>query len=434
MMNLWQALTQKIASLRSKSLVQDTFIMSISKGVSVFIQGLYFIILARFLGPTEYGAFLSVAAIASIVGPFSGWGADKILVRHVSRDNSLFPIFWGNALFLIISSGVFLALVGALFIPLFMPDEVTPLLVVFIFLADLVGLKTIESAHLALLAAGKVKDIAVVSIIYAVIKFSAAALMPLFLPQANSELWSFLYFLSTAMSTLISVAIVHRLLGTPKILFSEMWKRMGEGFFFSLSTSADYVNHNVDKMMLAKMASLQATGLYGAAGRFLDFVYFPINTIFGTTYARFFQHGSQGIRGCVSFAKKLFPVVIGYGVLAFLCILIFAPVTVFLVGSEFQDVVLVLRWFAPMPLIVGFQKLTGDILTGSEFQGVRSIIQVLTACLNVGLNFWLIPTYSWQGAVWATLGSDIVKLAMFVIVIYVLIRKSPEVRPVDEVL
>ena len=44
-----------------------------------------------------------------------------------------------------------------------------------------------------------------------------------------------------------------------------------------------------------------------------------------------------------------------------------------------------------------------DALTGADRQGVRTVLQLATAALNVGLNLLLIPAYSWRGAAWATL-------------------------------
>jgi O-antigen/teichoic acid export membrane protein len=56
------------------------------------------------------------------------------------------------------------------------------------------------------------------------------------------------------------------------------------------------------------------------------------------------------------------------------------------------------------------QFLVSDALTGAGFQGMRSGIQVCSAVCNVGLNFWLIPLYSWQGAAIATLVAEGLKL------------------------
>jgi O-antigen/teichoic acid export membrane protein len=47
-----------------------------------------------------------------------------------------------------------------------------------------------------------------------------------------------------------------------------------------------------------------------------------------------------------------------------------------------------------------------DTLTGTGYQALRSSIQASVAVFNVLINLWLIPTYSWRGAAWASLASD----------------------------
>jgi len=65
-----------------------------------------------------------------------------------------------------------------------------------------------------------------------------------------------------------------------------------------------------------------------------------------------------------------------------------------------------LRWLSPLILIRTIHYFLSNSLTGADLQGLRSVIQVGAAALNVLLNLWLIPAYSWRGAAWASLASD----------------------------
>ena len=56
-----------------------------------------------------------------------------------------------------------------------------------------------------------------------------------------------------------------------------------------------------------------------------------------------------------------------------------------------------------MPAINTLCYLSADALTGADAQGLRTLLQLCTAVLNIGLNLFLIPAYSWHGAAWATL-------------------------------
>ena len=64
-------------------------------------------------------------------------------------------------------------------------------------------------------------------------------------------------------------------------------------------------------------------------------------------------------------------------------------------------------------------------LTGAGFQGARSGIQVLVALFNVGINLWLIPTYSWRGAAWASIISDgLLSILLCLVMLYIARRET----------
>lgn len=80
---------QYIFRLLQKSLVQDSIWMLLSQGIGVFTQAAYFILVARTLDIEAYGAFIGVAAVASIIFPFVGLGSANILVKNVSKSREL---------------------------------------------------------------------------------------------------------------------------------------------------------------------------------------------------------------------------------------------------------------------------------------------------------------------------------------------------------
>jgi O-antigen/teichoic acid export membrane protein len=95
-----------------------------------------------------------------------------------------------------------------------------------------------------------------------------------------------------------------------------------------------------------------------------------------------------------------------YSIVAGIGLLLFAPVVPYILGSDYINVVEALRWLAPIPLFRGLQHFGGDILSGTGFQGLRSALEVIISIFNIGINLWLIPLYSWQGAAWSSLASD----------------------------
>lgn len=169
--------------------------------------------------------------------------------------------------------------------------------------------------------------------------------------------------------------------------------------------------------MLASMATLEATGIYGAAYRVVEVVGIPIYAVLSASYPKFFQLGVTGIAGCLSLVKRLLPFALIYGVFALAGFIFFAPSITYILGDEYQNAIAAVRWLAPIPIIGSIQLMLADTLTGAGFQKVRSAIQTITALSNALLNVWLIPLYSWKGAAWATLTSDSLRVVFLAIAV-----------------
>ena len=57
----------------------------------LLIQAIYFILIARALGPNQYGAFVAVTALASVISPFVGVGSGNLLVKYVALRQEIVP-------------------------------------------------------------------------------------------------------------------------------------------------------------------------------------------------------------------------------------------------------------------------------------------------------------------------------------------------------
>ena len=264
----------------------------------------------------------------------------------------------------------------------------------------------------ALSAFDKLYQVAQTDMLYSVNKLVAAIILVMGVWSPTITTWAWLYCISSVVTAIYSLGLVCSSLGMPIFRPVMAIKNLKEGVMFSLSYSAEKVNGDIDKTMLSSAATFEATGLYAAGSRFLTAVYTPLQVLFNNAYMRYFQHGENGIRGSFSVGKRLLPVVSAYGCLATLGFIWLAPLLPRLLGDAYADTVIVLRWLSPYVLILGIQTIAADSLTGAGFQSWRSGVNVATAIFNIGLNLWLIPVYSWKGAVWATLISDGTKLLM----------------------
>ncbi len=419
-LNRLEEIKQYILALLQKSLVRDTIWMLLSQGVGVFIQVAYFILIARALDATSYGAFISVAAVASIIFPFVGLGSGNILLKNVSRVRELFGEHWGNGLSICLGTGIIAILVLLASSSFLFPAKLSLIAITLLLAGDLIGLRLLELASSAFVAVSQVKRAAQIKMLYNLSKLVAAITLVTFFENPGILTWSILYCISSIFPAAISLLIIHQSVGKPTLALTKFKPELIQGFLFSLDTSAANINSNLDKAMLGNFAGLQVAGIYGAGYRFIDICYYIIFAVSGATYTRFFQHGATGIAGSFKFAKKLLPIAFLYGVVTTTSLFLLAPIVVpLMLGKEYIASIEVLQWLSPIHLISSIQLLAADILTGAGFQGSRSAIQVTSAFLNLALNLWLIPIFSWKGAACATLTSEALKtLGLWLLVAY----------------
>ncbi len=418
-MNL-NSLKSRYTALIQRPMVRGTLWMLASKGIRLVLQAAYFVIIARALGPEQYGAFMGVTALVAIVAPFVSWGGGDILVKHVSRNRALFNEYWGNALLILFTSGVVffvLVMLGARFI---FPAKISLIVVLLFALSDLIFLRILDTAIKAFIAVEMFNMAAKIGIFSTLKNFVATLVFISFFDKPQLITWAWLYLVCTAISALISIILVSTKVGYPKISLSRIKPEIAEGFYFSISFSSQTISNDIDKTMLARYSTLDATGIYAAAYRLINVAFVPVSSLVATTYTKFFQQGVTGISGTLKLAKSLSRGAGAYGIAASVMLFIFAPIVPYLLGDEYVAVVEALRWLSPLIFIRALQYFGADTLTGSGFQGIRSAIQISFALLNVLLNLWLIPQYSWRGAAGATLITDcLLMLSLWLVVLLI---------------
>lgn len=413
-----------IARLTQNSLTRNTLWMLLAQGLRIVLQAGYFVIIARVLGPEQYGAFVGATSLIAILAPFASLGSGNLLIKNVSRNRGLFAEYWGNALLMIVVSGFGLFALVLLIAPALLPKTIPLSLIVLVCLTDLIFARVLDVAGQAFQAVLWLSKTAQLNILPQVTRLIAAfALMSLFThPQAQT--WTFLYLISTAVSALIALFMVHRLLGKPKLALSRIKLEIAEGFYFSIGLSAQTIYNDIDKTILARLASLQATGIYASAYRLIDVAFVPVRSLLAAAYTKFFQHGASGITGTMNFAKRLLPLAGLYGIGVGIALFFLAPFVPYVLGNEYQEAGQALRWLAPLPLLKALHYFAADTLTGAGFQGLRSAMQVIVAAFNVLVNLWLIPLYSWKGAAWSSLASDtVLVISLWMLVVWLYQRK-----------
>jgi O-antigen/teichoic acid export membrane protein len=380
--------------------------MLTGSAITMALQAAYFVIIARALGPGQYGAFVGVAALIAAISPFSVLGVGAVMIKNVSRDRGCYRESFGNAILVTCGLGVILLILLFFASSFILSAKIPKALVLLVGVSDLFFGGMVILAGYAFQAFEMMGQTARLGAIQSGLRAAGALAMLFSFSQSSALSWGVFYLGASSLASAYAFTVVVRRWGYPKLALSRLRSEIVEGVSFSIGASSAAFYNNIDKPLLVRLGPLNAAGFYAIAYRVVDLAFQPVAALQASAFAKFFQHGSGGIVRSVHYARRLLAVGAGYGLLAGCGLFFGASMFPRIFGRQFSGSVEVLQWLSPLVLFRAAHYCYSNALTGADFQGLRSCIQFAVAILNVVLNLWLIPSHSWRGAAWASLVSD----------------------------
>ncbi len=401
-----------LVRMRTRGLLRDTTHLTIGQGFRLVIQAAYFVLIARSLGPDAYGAFVTVVAMAALLGPFSGLGTANLFIKNVRSGKRSAPICWGNGMLLTALSGTLLSCLGVGLSAL-LHLKTVPLVVTIVCVADLVLLKVTELAASGFTAMDRMQQTSIQSVVVSLLRLGGIIVLVATVHPVTLDLWVLTYLLTTLLGTMYALVKGGQLWGRPAVDLRALREDATEGVFFSVAGSATTIYNDIDKIMLSRLADLAATGVYGAAYRVIDVTMTPVRSLAAAAYPHFFRKGVGGMTQTYPYALSLIAKTSIYGAFASAGLWLAAPMLPHILGTEYQAVLPAVRWLALIPLLRCLHSFMADALSGAGLQRIRTGIQVMVASINIGLNVAILPRYSWRGAAWTSLGCDGLLVVLF---------------------
>lgn len=397
---------QKLSErIRNSTLAKNAAWLFAGQGLSFVTQAVYFIVLARLLGATQYGLLSGAVALVATVSQYSTLGSGLLFLRYVSMNRENFSLYWGNILLSVFSMSSLIVL--ALWLlggHLLGPGNL--LILVPLAISDCTFQQFNACTGQVFQTFEIMKISATLTLLSNVLRLILAAAFLIILKNAFAWQWALASLSVTFIAAAVAFVTVTRHFGWPKFSISLLFKRAGEGFVFAVSGSTTAIYNDVDKVVLAHDGMIQANGLYSMAYRIVNIGTMPIMSIVSAAFPRFFREGAKGIIGTVPMAKVLLKRTVLLAVVICAGMFIMAPIIPHLVGKSYQESVSALRWLCLIPLFRCFHLSAGDAIAGAGYQKYRLLSQSIAALGNLGLNIILIPKLGWLGAAWTSLGTD----------------------------
>jgi O-antigen/teichoic acid export membrane protein len=418
-----QALGGKLLrrALRSR-LAGSTAIMTVGMTLRLFLQMLSFIIVAGSMGAGEFGAFVSVAALVNIVGAFSGWGSDQLLVRRVARMRSELPKALGSALIYLGLSGPPLALLSFLLVPWLVDPSISWRIVLFVAASDIIFARLSNYAAASYQAVDRPWGTAWTSLGFTGTRVVAALVWITVAPDHSAASWAGYYLAGSVLAGLTSFWRVCRDLGYP--VWKVEWREWRDGLHFSLQMASFAAFGNTDKPVIAALSSLSTAGLYAAGFRIVDAASVPVRALMYSTYAKFFQVGAAGPTASLKLAVRLLPIGIGLGAIGSLGIVLIAPFAPRILGHSYAGTETIMLILVPLPVLVAIYYLGADVLISSGHAAMRTLTQIVMPPVNIALCAILVPAHGADGAALAALLTNAILAAAAWLVAAVVSRRA----------
>lgn len=369
-----------------------------------------FAILARSLGPAEFGLFVQISAVTAVAIQLCGLGASDCLLRGLSRDPGSYARLLGHNLLLIGFSGGVLVIGGVAAMSSWSRigsgPSVDMTTLALLFLGNVVLVRVILLVETVFLGLGRVQAANRAVVGFAVGRMVAAALGCLVFRVSSLADWALWQCGGNLLYALVG-AIWLSPLGRPR--FAILRAELRSGLLFCSQFVGRAVRSNIDLLAIGLFTSIETVGSYGVARRIIDSSYLAIDALNRLLYPRLARESRNGLHLALPIAKRALIAALALGVLTGLTLFLLSPTLPALFGRDYHDlpffvrclsgtIVLIAAWAAAVDLLgaSGRQDVRAWILNGANLLGSVVIAAATSQAAPIGT---FIALYAVDGAI-----------------------------------
>jgi O-antigen/teichoic acid export membrane protein len=385
------------------------------------LQLLYTIVAARALAPSDFGYLTICVSVGTIMMALSGFGAGGLVLRQTARQPEHANRFLGQS---IVWTFLTIPLIGGVSIAIMMLVSPTPMP---IWLALCVGFSELVSWRIAMncqqvfIALGQQFRVALVGMAIPFGRLIAALAVVAFSPHQTLQAFAIAYLASTFVAAVVAFWFTRSHIGRPLLHLGKLDFMGGASFAFTSFNSAIQVES--DKLILAFFTTPADVGVYAVAARLMDGLFAPTRALKQTLQSRMYRAGSGGSVHVIKIAMEIVPLVLLFGLLAWIGVVVTTPVVVWLFGPKYAMLAHILPLIAALPLIRSFTEIGSELFLASDRAGFQTIMQLLTTVFRIAISTVLIALFKLDGAVIAALVSAAIVGSVYWVTAWSLLRR-----------
>lgn len=376
---------------------------TVSAGSAVLML-LLMMAVGRWLGVEDYGSFVWVIRLVTIAEVFMDFGLHQVTIRAIARDSQRAGNLFRTSLVLKLLPGVGMVLLFMAITFWLRPEPAVRMAALLMLLSAVMRSYLLTARGVLQGLARFGHDALVTCLDRAVLLVCCVAAL---WAGANLVQLSLVFLGARVMTTGVAFEVVRKLVGLG-VFERTMWRRLvAEALPIGLFLAVLTLYNSVAVLMLEPMAGDYATGLYGAALPLYEGLTYAtaiLSTVLVPRLSRLWTTDVRAYRQLVT--RSL----IGTAVLAVVIAAVGWPLAEMAMRlvwpEEFVPGTTALKWLlVGLPFIYVIWVLHSVAISANK----ASVLVWVTAAgtlLSAGLNLFLIPAYSYNGAAIATVISE----------------------------
>ncbi|GHD53830.1 O-unit flippase [Marinobacter persicus] len=377
--------------------------MMAEKILRIFAGLLVGVWVARYLGPEQFGVFSYVLAFTAIFGGIAKLGLDGILIRELVNQPELRDTWLGTAFWLKVAGAFLVMAIMALVMP-FTSNDASTNLYIFIIAAGLVfqGFEVVEF-YFQSQVLGKLISIC------KVFQLTLSSLIKVYLVLTEADLlWFVVVAASDVLGLALSYFVAFRLKTDTGFFRNFDWNiakaLLKDSWPLILSSLVVMIYMRIDQIMVKEMLGAHEVGIYSAAVRLSEAVYFVPVMISASLFPAILNAKAQSKALYEKRLSRLYFFLIWLAILFGVTFSVLGGQLVeFLYGPDYKEASQVLEIHIWACIFVFAGAASGKWYLSENLQKYRFINQLLGAVMNIILNYYLIESYGLLGAALSTI-------------------------------
>lgn len=358
----------------ARSTIQTSFVL----GLRLLVQAGTLLLVARMLGPEQFGAFAGIAALAVLLGTFSTFGTHLVLLGEMSKDATQRDAVLSYAVPTTLVCGtllfaLYLAICELLFSNISLPISA----LVCIGITETILLPLFLLPAIELLAVGKTARSQFITISPLALRMLAAVGVIVSAPETPLLVFAWFY-IATALLALVIMkwykASVWLTVKQWRIASKEQLKHSA-GFAALAMTAAG--PSEVDKMLAVKLLPVGVSGVYVAASRVVGAATLPVIALLLSAMPRLFRDNEEEVEQSKQLTLWIFAAIFIYSVCLATLLWLCAPILEWLFGTQYDGLADMLAWLCFAVPALALRYATGSILITMNKPWLRARFEVI---------------------------------------------------------